>query len=90
MLLLIPVVKSVRNKNNSLEDNIHLFKEFEFFYPGNLKTDDYYPPPNNHFNNNGHKKFGHFIIKVLKKKGYFPLNETAQNNPENVRPGETW
>jgi len=70
MIFIIPFVDRDTQQNKTIEKNLHLFKDFPYYYPGDFPKSDYQEPPDKHFNNTGHRKFADFIIKVLKQNGY--------------------
>jgi len=68
ILFLIPSHPGLRNKNNSIEDNLHMFEEFNPLVPDFLTSRDYAKLPNDHFNNSGHQKYAEFILRVLEQR----------------------
>jgi hypothetical protein len=70
MIFIIPFVNRDTQKNKTIEKNLHLFKEFEYYYTDDFKKSDYQVPPDKHFNNQGHRKYADFIIGVLKQNGF--------------------
>jgi len=65
MLFLIPAHPGLRNENNSIQDNLHIFKDFVPFIPGSLNGQDYRNLPNDHLNNSGHRKYAEFILRSV-------------------------
>jgi hypothetical protein len=65
MLFLIPAHPGLRNENNSIQDNLHIFKDFAPFIPGSLNGQDYRNLPNDHLNNSGHRKYAEFILRSV-------------------------
>jgi len=70
IIFLIPSVNQDIRKNSSIKNNLHLFKDFQYYYPEIFEKSDYREPPDNHFNNQGHKKYADFIMGVLKGNGF--------------------
>jgi hypothetical protein len=70
MIFIIPFVNRDTQKQKTIEKNLHLFKGFQYYYPGDFPKSDYQAFPDKHFNNRGHRKFADFIIGVLKQNGY--------------------
>lgn len=69
VIFLIPTMRSLVNPKLSIENDLHFFKGFQYFYPTHLNKNDYQAPPDDHFNNQGHRKFADFTIRTLKEKG---------------------
>jgi len=65
MLFLIPAHPEIRNKNNSIEDNLHIFEGFDPFISNFLTRHDYMDLPNDHLNNSGHQKYAEFILRSI-------------------------
>ncbi len=65
MLFLIPAHPGLRNENNSIEDNLHIFEGFVPFIPDFLNRHDYRNLPNGHLNNSGHQKYAGFILRSV-------------------------
>ncbi|MCX6583942.1 MAG: hypothetical protein NT166_27515 [Candidatus Aminicenantes bacterium] len=70
MIFIIPVPSRNTPKNKIIEKSLDLFKEFQYYYPGDFQKSDYRLPPDCHFNNSGHRKYADFILGVLKQNGY--------------------
>ena len=75
IIFLIPFFDPEVDNLKSTERNLPLFKDFQYYYPANLKKKDYKGPPDLHFNNKGHRKFADFIMEILKQKGFAPVKE---------------
>ena len=65
MLFLIPAHPELRNENNNIQDNLHIFKDFAPFIPDFLNGQDYRNLPNDHLNNSGHRKYAEFILRSV-------------------------
>ena len=70
MIFIIPFPNRNTQKNKTIEKSLALFKQFQYYYPGDFQNIDYRPPPDCHFNNSGHRKYADFILGVLKQNGY--------------------
>jgi hypothetical protein len=70
MIFIIPFPNRNTQKNKTIEKSLELFKQFQYYYPGDFQNIDYRPPPDCHFNNSGHRKYADFILGVLKQNGY--------------------
>lgn len=65
LLFLIPAHPGLRNENNSIENNLHIFEDFTPFIPDFQNEHDYRNLPNDHLNNSGHRKYAEFILRSL-------------------------
>jgi hypothetical protein len=68
LLFLIPAHPGLRNENNSIEDNLHIFEDFGPFIPDFLNRHDYRNLPNDHLNNSGHMKYAEFILRAIERR----------------------
>jgi hypothetical protein len=69
MLFLIPVSPNMLVLDKyGIEENMHIFKGLDPYFPSNLTKADYMESPNDHLNNEGHKKYADFILKSITAK----------------------
>lgn len=68
MLFLIPAHPEIKNKSNSIEDNLHIFEDYDPFIPDFLTRYDYTDLPDRHLSNLGHRKYAEFIIRILESE----------------------
>lgn len=67
MLFIIPVDPEMKNKNNSIKDNLHVLAKFDPLVPNFITTDLYKKTSCHHLTNKGHRLYADFILKELAK-----------------------